>query len=82
MAKDRWTEVALNPRETLETELKGWLDLGSNEDKANIAQAMLALANHGGGAILVGYEAVGGKWREVSSAPIALAPSPRMQSIA
>ncbi len=53
-ANERWTQLALAPTEGLETELKGWLDLNSNEDKANIAHAILALANHGGGAILIG----------------------------
>jgi hypothetical protein len=72
-SKNRWTELALNPTETLEVELKGWLDLTSNEDKANVAQAALALANHGGGAILVGYEEAAGGWREAGAAPTAIA---------
>jgi hypothetical protein len=68
----RWIELALNPRETLETELKGWLDLRLGEDRANLAHAVLALANHGGGTLLVGYEATGGKWQESKSPPAAL----------
>jgi hypothetical protein len=43
------------PREDLGTELKGWLDLTLKEHKADLAQAILALANSGGGFILIGF---------------------------
>ncbi len=57
MSRDeRWLELCRNPSETLEVELKGWLDLSSKADRANLAQAILALANHGGGAVLVGFD--------------------------
>jgi len=69
---ERWTQLALAPTESLETELKGWLDLNSNEDKANLAHAILALANHGGGTILIGYEGVGSTWSEVAADPLSL----------
>ena len=45
-----------NPREELEVELKGWLDLSQGEHKADLAKAILALANHGGGYVLIGYD--------------------------
>ena len=45
-----------NPREGLGTELKGWLDLGQGEHRADVAKAILALANHGGGYVLIGYD--------------------------
>lgn len=67
--QDRLVELALNPSETLEVELKGWLDLSSAEDRANVAQAVLALANHGGGVILIGYEEVDGVHREAVAPP-------------
>ncbi len=67
--KTRWHDLAANPREDLETELKGWLDLSDGADKANLAHAILALANHGGGAILVGFEEAGGEWREAPGPP-------------
>lgn len=44
-----------HPREDLHIEVKGWLDLTDEEQKADLAQAMLALANSGGGYILIGF---------------------------
>ena len=43
------------PREDLDAEYKGWLDLTSNEHKATLAKAAIALANHGGGRIVIGF---------------------------
>lgn len=48
--------LAKNPREDLDVELKDWLDLTQREHQADLAKAMLALANHGGGYMLVGYD--------------------------
>ena len=45
-----------NPREELGVELKGWLDLSQGEHKADLAKALMALANHGGGYVLLGYD--------------------------
>ncbi|MDA0184320.1 ATP-binding protein [Solirubrobacter phytolaccae] len=43
------------PRETLDVELKEWLDLTTdNVGKATLAKEILALANHGGGWLIVG----------------------------
>ncbi|MBA3425596.1 MAG: ATP-binding protein [Rubrobacter sp.] len=39
-------------------ELKDWLDLGQGEHKADLVKAILALANHGGGYVLIGYDDV------------------------
>src|SRR5260370_2995144 len=44
------------PREDLGIEIKGWLDLRNEDDKGNLAGALLALANHGGGFVIVGFE--------------------------
>ena len=44
------------PREDLAVEYKTWLDLTVTEHKATIAKAAIALANHGGGYIVVGFE--------------------------
>lgn len=44
------------PREDLAAEYKAWLDLSRNEHKAVLAKAAIALANHGGGYIVLGYE--------------------------
>lgn len=53
----RLSDLLVDPRETLEVELKGWLDIvGNNEHKATLAKALLALANHGGGFVVIGFE--------------------------
>jgi hypothetical protein len=51
----RLLELLRNPAEDLSFEIKEWLNLGENAHKAKLAQAMIALANHGGGAVLLGY---------------------------
>ena len=63
--------VAL-PREELTIELKGWLDVASEADRANLAQAILALANSGGGYILVGFSEVAGQRAPAADAPTTL----------
>ena len=44
-----------DPREDLAAEYKDWLDLTNNEHKATLAKAAIALANHGGGRIVIGF---------------------------
>ena len=46
----------IDPREDLGVEYKNWLDLSANHDKATLAKAAIALANHGGGRIIIGFE--------------------------
>ncbi len=43
------------PRETLEIELKEWLDLSEPVVRANIARHLAALANQGGGYLVFGF---------------------------
>ena len=43
------------PNENLEREYKNWLDLSTREGQADIAKAIIALANHGGGNVIVGF---------------------------
>lgn len=53
----RLADLLLDPRETLDVEIKGWLDLARNEEhKATLAKALLALANSGGGFVLIGFD--------------------------
>ena len=47
------------PREDLAVEYKGWLDLTGNNHRAVLAKAAIALANHGGGHIIIGFEDTG-----------------------
>ena len=53
----RLADLLLEPREALDIEIKGWLDLAHCEDhKATLAKALLALANHGGGRVILGLK--------------------------
>jgi len=45
----------INPRESLDLEAKRWLDLNDVESQGNIAKALIALENHGGGYLVVGF---------------------------
>ena len=51
----RIDSLVSHPREDLSAEYKCWLDLRKNEHKANLAKAAIALANHGGGFIVLGF---------------------------
>ncbi|KZL15878.1 RNA-binding domain-containing protein [Pseudovibrio sp. Ad26] len=65
--KSRLKDLLIEPREELNVEIKNWLDIQhSKEDKATLAKAIIALANHGGGFILVGLEE-----REISASEAA-----------
>jgi hypothetical protein len=44
------------PREDLEIELKEWLGLDENVVRANLARHLAALANHGGGYLIFGFQ--------------------------
>lgn len=43
-----------NPREDLHIEIKSWLDLTEKAHQATLSRAAIALANHGGGFIVIG----------------------------
>ena len=43
------------PREDLDAEYKDWLDLKDNKHRATLAKAAIAMANHGGGRIVIGF---------------------------
>jgi hypothetical protein len=49
-------ELVAFPREDLNIELKGWLSPSDETDRANVAKALLALANTGGGYLLIGFD--------------------------
>lgn len=53
----RLADLLIDPRESLDVEAKAWLDLKGNRDhKAVLAKAIIALANHGGGYVLIGFD--------------------------
>lgn len=68
----RLQDLLVYPREELNEELKGWLDISKEEDRANLAQAILALANSGGGYVILGYEESGGTWAPAEPRPSSL----------
>jgi hypothetical protein len=70
--------LVLHPREGLEVEHKGWIDIssgseGSNGEKAALAQAALALTNYGGGHIVIGFAEVDGVYVPAADRPSTLA---------
>lgn len=52
---DELVDLVENPRESLEIELKEWLELEEREVQAKLARHICALANHGGGYIVFGF---------------------------
>ncbi len=71
-AERRLQDLLAYPREDLGTELKSWLDLSNESNKANLAQAMIALANYGGGYIIIGFAEDGGIWIPATPRPTKL----------
>ena len=53
---DALGELLEEPRETLDVEVKEWLDLTKNDHRALVAKEIIALANHGGGYLVIGFE--------------------------
>ncbi len=49
-------ELLARPRETLDIEVKCWLNLDDHNQRADLAKAILAVANHGGGFVILGLE--------------------------
>ncbi len=52
--RERLADLLVDPCEDLDFEVKNWLDLQGNNDKAIIAKAVMALANHGSGFLALG----------------------------
>ena len=53
----------VSPVEDLDAEYKDWLDLRTNAAKATLAKAVIALVNHGGGVIVLGFEELPTGWK-------------------
>jgi len=72
-SRSRLADLLIDPREDLGVEIKNWLDLSHDNDaKATFAKAALALANHGGGLVLLGLEEAGGSAVEAPGRPATL----------
>jgi hypothetical protein len=54
------------------TEIKDWLDLRSRDVRARLAKELIALANHGGGYLLLGFAEKGTGWTPSGSCPFDL----------
>ena len=51
----RLADLLVDPQETLDVEHKDWIDVvGNNDHKATLAKGLIALANHGGGFLIIG----------------------------
>lgn len=69
-ALQRLSDLLKNLREDLDLEVKSWLNLrDSNHDKANLAKAIIAMANHGGGTIVLGFKEHSGEMSEDEGRP-------------
>jgi transcriptional regulator with XRE-family HTH domain len=64
-------ELVEQPREELAVEIKAWLDLSANEVRAELARELIALANHGGGFIVFGFEDGADGWHPEGPCPVA-----------
>ncbi len=64
----RLNELVTHVRESLDIEVKDWLDLATREDQANLAQALIALANHGGGYVVIGFREIEGVYGAIGPA--------------
>ena len=70
---ERLEDLLFDLREDLHLEVKNWLDLQeNNRDKAVLAKAVMALANHGGGFIVLGFKEVNGRMEEAANRPATL----------
>src|SRR5580704_9030084 len=64
----RLQDLLAYPREELDVELKGWLDPNDLGHKADLAKALIALTNHGGGHVVIGFREAG-QWEPDPSRP-------------
>jgi|LSQX01.1.fsa_nt_gb hypothetical protein len=65
----RLETLVRHPNESLDVEIKDWLKIDEPLHKADLAKAMLALANHGGGFILIGFRKVSGVYQPIQADP-------------
>ena len=66
----RLEDLLKHPNESLDVEIKDWLKIDEPLHKADLAKAMLAaLANHGGGFILIGFKQVSGVYQPTQANP-------------
>lgn len=49
-------QLLRRPNETLAVEYKAWLNLKNSCERADLAKALMAVSNHGGGYVVLGYQ--------------------------
>lgn len=69
----RFEDWLISPSETLDFEVKSWLDLNDAEARGTVAKAAIALENHGGGFLLIGFSEVQGRMVPDTQRPANLA---------
>jgi hypothetical protein len=52
----RLADLFIDLHETMDLEIKGWLDLTTPDHQAKLAKAIIAMANHGGGYVVIGFD--------------------------
>jgi len=70
---ERYGSLVDNPREDIAVELKSWLDMKDENHRADLAKALLAMSNSGGGVILIGFIPQDGAWVADPAGPADLA---------
>jgi len=69
----RFEDWLISPTETLDFEVKNWLDLTDVEARGTVAKALIALENHGGGFLLIGFSEDKGRLIPNQQRPASLA---------
>lgn len=65
----RLADLVNEPREGLDVEIKEWLNLEDKAHQATLAKELIALANHGGGFILIGFKEEAGGFSAAPNPP-------------
>lgn len=67
MDREQLQKLINNPQENLSVEIKPWLDiLGDTSQKESLATEIMALANHGGGCVIIGFDEVDNRFEEAT----------------
>lgn len=53
---DRITDLIERPGESLSVEIKSWIDPASEDGQQKLIRGTLALRNHGGGYLIIGFD--------------------------
>lgn len=67
--RQQLVELVDFPRENLSIEIKTWMEMSDAAVRAHIAREILALANHGGGFLIFGFDEVAGSYRVAEPPP-------------